>query len=226
MRILITCCGRAGSQYVARLLSACGLFTSHERVYRPDLEPQYPERYQLEIQDRWNGRDAWGGRPWEACVSWLAAPFLGTLPKDVVAFHQLRDPLKVVRCWASHDLLENARRDVGVFIHAVLPQCNHGSRLERAIQYVLGWTKMIQQHDLLCHRVEDFDAARLTAVLRRAELYDFMPHATNAFGELGQDATVGHCPLDMHMRLTWDDIVKESGGKELRELAQHYGYET
>ena len=83
---IITGCARSGTAYTAKLLTAAGVPCSHEGLF--SLEGA--------------GRVATDG--WEAAFilfggesSWLAAPLLDELPEDIIIFHQLRNPLHVIR---------------------------------------------------------------------------------------------------------------------------------
>ncbi len=93
---IITGCARSGTAYTAKLLTAAGVPCTHEEVFS------------LHAAERLTAGHAGGvhsatfknvgeelGRKGES--SWLAAPLLDKLPKDIIIFHQLRNPLHVIR---------------------------------------------------------------------------------------------------------------------------------
>ena len=225
-RILITGCGRAGTQYITRLLQNLRLRATHEQIYRHDLTPG---SFTVEGMDaRWLEKET------VIEASWLAAPFAIRQPNDVIVWHQMRDPLKVVRCWASHVHLLNQKwldqerqpSMMGRYIHQFLPECAQGSDLERAVWYVLHWNLLAEQSahgSYRSYRVEDLNPEMLGYMLFDAFGFMFTPERLQqAFIEVMPGT--GGCLPGSHIELTWEQIEQVEGGKELRELARAYGY--
>lgn len=214
-RILVTGTGRAGTQYTARLLSHVGFNATHEKIYRHDFTPS----------------SDWGNVRAES--SWLAGAFLPFLPSDVIVWHQLRDPLKVVRCWAEHRLLTDGEHHqpptpVPAFIHRHLPETSQGNDLERAVAYVSGWNKKIEawgeanRGRFMRYRVEDLDSNRFWSIL-------FMS-GVKVSGDVCDDALasvpkgLGGCRHDPATDLRWKSVRAVYGGESLAEQAERWGY--
>lgn len=227
-RILVTGCGRSGTQYLTRVLQNLRLRVTHEQVYRQDLSL---DSFSIQaMEGRWRERET------KIEVSWLAAPFVGRQPKDVIIWHQLRDPLKVVRCWTSHGYLNPERIQqvqpvpvVGEYIQQFLPQCACSSDLTRAVQYVLGWNRLIAKgmEDRLqaCrYRIEELHASQLQDLLLEAGHQVKLSRIEAALTEV--QPGIGGCNPNQHRELTWKQIRDVAGGVALQELAELYGYVT
>jgi len=76
---------RSGTGWMHRALSAMGLVCGHETHFV----------YWLQRHGDPSRDGVWGDS------SWLAAPFLGDLPKGVVAIHLVRNPLKSIASLVS-----------------------------------------------------------------------------------------------------------------------------
>lgn len=214
-RIIVTGCGRAGTQYTARLLSSLGLETAHERVFSYDLDPTGP-CWEL-VSSRW-------GRRQDAEVSWMAAPFLAAVPPGVTIWHQLRDPLKVVRCWAQHGMA--TKSTVSEFVQAAVPECRSGSDLERAVAYVLRWGEMAEhnsEHHPCYHRyrVEDLTADRLHRMLGDVGFPRSLAVVAAAVEQVRPG--LGAC-AEPHREVTWADVEACPLGPGLRAWARGRGY--
>jgi hypothetical protein len=224
-KLLVTGWGRGGTQYTARLLAACGLRVSHEDVYRDDLDPAAPDRSL--IWSRWEGD--WVGlkspSPRDAEVSWLAAPFLKDLPAGTAVWHQIRNPLKVVRCW-RHNLTLSTHAGVAQFAHKAVPACGEGDNLARAVQYVLGWHRLIEDGCRgldwrVRYKVEELNPVEFR-ILLAASGFDVSGEAVEA-AFAGTPRDHGHC-AEEHLETTWADVLRVPGGQELRDLATRLGY--
>jgi hypothetical protein len=224
---LVTGCGRSGTQYLARILQHLKLRATHEQVYRSDVTL---ESFSIKTMDgRWKERDSL------IEVSWLAAPFVEKQSSNVTVWHQVRDPLKVVRCWASHGYLNAARvkhvaptPETGPFVHRFLPECELGSDLERAVQYVLRWNGLAEatrwQGNHCRYQVEWLGPTRLVKLLDQAGFLIPLSRAQKAFQEV--QPGIGGCVPSQHIDLTWKQVEAVAGGKQLKEMAEEYGYNT
>jgi hypothetical protein len=76
---VVTGCGRSGTMYTARVLTAAGLPCSHEFVFSPD------------------GGDPGALESGKGEASWLAVPSLDQGWPEGVVFHQVRHPEDVIR---------------------------------------------------------------------------------------------------------------------------------
>lgn len=217
MRILVTGCGRSGTQYTHRLLSLLGLRSSHEKVYNHDLDVFSPPLER--INERWNMLDA-------EC-SWLAVPFCRTLPEDVVIWHQIRDPLKVIRCW-THAKILSSHNAATWFVHQVFPECAMGSDLQRSVQYVLRWTRMLADYGRLRKnyyrfQIETATPDHLQALLAIAGYTISSERILKAILEMPEN--VGACGhQDNDPPPTWNDVRREEGGEELYSMWKGWGY--
>lgn len=212
-KILVTGCGRAGTQYTARLLNLLGIPCGHERVYTHA------------------GINDWDGQQAES--SWLAAPLVSeAIPEDCMVWHQLRDPLKVVRCWNSHRTLTDFNSalpqpvEVQRFVFRHLPECSEGDDLERCVKYVLGWTRMLMKHDLyprvLRYRLERLSARSLLSLLFSSGYERTLDQVETAMEQI--IGRIGACVLPHVPEIKASRIVKLPGGQELLGLYHQLGY--
>lgn len=221
-KIVVTGCGRAGTQYAAQLLGNLGVPCSHEKVYVHDLDPTDPDP--AKVERRWVA---------DAEASWLAAPFLAFhgVPKDAVIWHQLRDPLKVIRCWHSHRILSDFNHvqpppaAVQEFVFRHLPECSKGDDLERCVKYVLGWTRMLLKltgANVLRYRVEKLTPRSLRSLLFCSGRELSLNQVETGMGQVV--GRVGACALPHVPALSASRVVKVPGGQELLELYHGLGY--
>jgi hypothetical protein len=95
---VVTGMPRSGTSFTAAVLGRLGIDCGHEEVFHPQLS-----HYQ-------------GMGRWDGDSSWLATPFLTTLPSEVLVIHQVRHPLLVAGSLIGTRFLEpqrwsSARRD-------------------------------------------------------------------------------------------------------------------
>lgn len=223
-RIVVTGCGRAGTQYIARLLAYCNLRVTHEGVFRPDLDASLPPS-PTEIEPRWN--DPKDPRfKLDVEVSWLAVPFItSSLSEKTVVWHQVRDLRKVVRCWAQHDMASVGT--VAQFVQNALPNLPDDP-LERAVAYVLKWNTWVEYacwygNNYYRHKVEDLTPELLQAKLYVSGVPVQLSQTQTAFQEIPPGT--GGCPGG-HKELNWSQIMKCKHGPALANMARRYGYEV
>ncbi|MCC6409289.1 MAG: hypothetical protein IT453_19175 [Planctomycetes bacterium] len=212
-RFLITGCGRSGTGYIATLLGELGIPCGHEVVYQPDTcaerAPAWPEGVRGES-------------------SWLAAPYLATLPEGTLVLHQVREPVAVVRSFLRIRFFEG-KSVWKRFAEAHVAELASGTPLERCVKYWLGWNKLCQsaaglRHvEYRRHRLEDIDA-------------DFLDELCRALGEPRERATIAaalaRIPRDTNTSgtkhqdgsLRWSNLPRGNWGAELEDLAGRYGY--
>lgn len=128
MRLLVTGCPKSGTQYMAELLCRLGLEATHEKVFA------------LHRPEDWGTKDV--------SVSWEAAANLEKAMMDGVTalWHQVRDPLKVIRCMVSHKFLsDDGYGDASDFMKKHVPEAWAGkSLLDRTIRFWIGWNKLVE----------------------------------------------------------------------------------
>lgn len=225
-RILVTGCGRSGTQFIAKVLSFCGLRCRHERVYGADSVEYNRDKLGMLFDCRWRDHDA-------EC-SWLAAPYLDTLPEDVVVWHQLRHPLKILRCWVGHRLVIRTSEAAGRFISHHLPEClppaTEFPEAELAIRYVLRWHEMIEDWGRAHadryqrYRVEALGSVFLGSLLLSAGYPNRYTEAQEALaGAVPKD--VGSCHHGPGDEMTWAMLRGCPSLPALREQAHRHGYE-
>ncbi len=131
--VLITGCGRSGTDYMTKFLQKCGLYIGHE----------------------WMGG--------QGSVSWLMAadtdwaPW-GPLYKDfmfVHVFHQVRNPIKVIQSYYNHP-----PGTTWEWICHVIPKIKlTDSTLTKCAKYWYYWNLMAEKKAEWTYKIEDFDTA-------------------------------------------------------------------
>lgn len=213
-RLIVTGCARSGTQYMRNVLSQLGLRASHEKIYNHDLNPV---DYSFDVvEQRWHMIDA-------EC-SWMAVPFLSDkYQDDLTVFHQLRDPLKILRCFRHTEVL-NSHNGAALFVHRLLPECGEGSALQRAVHYILGWWRMMDRVSAFRYRVETMTANRLHSMLKASGIGN-IPLEKVYIVLADVNKNIGTCGHESHKYdLTWDEIRTLDGGDELKRRAAHFGY--
>lgn len=218
-RVVVTGCSRTGTQYTAELLSLAGLAACHELVYDHHLDPIVPD---LKIIDQ-----EWRLKQKQFVVSWLAAPFLSYLPNDVVVWHQLRHPLKSLRCWSGGSMFSNGNHSCQ-FVHKMFPECGEGSDLERSIRYCILWNTMVehsyQDRNYLRFRVENLTPEYLQRLLKESGVQHIdEEQLAEAFSQIGTNK--GSCQHKDENEITWDEVLECPDGVNLQIMADRYGYQ-
>jgi len=213
-RFLITGCGRSGTGYTAKLLGDLGLPCGHEAIFRP---PNV-ERAHFEWPPQLPGES-----------SWLAAPFLKSLPKGTLVLHQLREPMAVIRSFLRIRFFDEPSAYLR-FAEACVPDLASGDRVEKCMKYWLHWNRLAERAAeleglrYLRFRLEDVDAPLVARMLeligypcdpeRVARAVAQRPRDYNTRGDKGPDAD-----------LTWDTLPHGDLRDALAALAARYGYE-
>ncbi len=197
-RVLVTGCGRAGTQYTARLLAALGFRVGHEEIYRCTIPPLSP----AELESYWQDKDAE--------ISWLAAPYIVSQPKSTVIWHQ-----PVVGDYIRHYL-------GGCGNGSDLERCvryvfEWNKRVEHDVAHRGSWS-----HGYCRYRVEDLTPDRLGCMLARAGWSFTDEQLQVAFTSI--PLGTGGCNPKEHIDLSWDQIVRTPLGWNLFGMAKHYGY--
>lgn len=230
---VVTGCGRSGTKYTAKLLSAAGIRCSHERLFtgrRADnIDCSIP------ISDS----------------SWMAAPFLEKLPPGAVVLHQTRDPLAVVSSHVARGFFDTPaiehpwwkhilKRALGkapsgqyrlvALVREALPGVfRERTPIQRAARFWIEWNSLVETHSELLrlervvYRVEDLEAALLRSLARRITGTDLSAAAAQAaIATIPTNTNTGPSSAAVSLRdlgHLQDQFVAKAGsyGYELRE---------
>ena len=225
MRFLVTGCSRSGTTYAARVFSALGIPCGHEAVFNifrvragdPAPELDHPK--------------------WEGDASFLAVPFLETLPAGTVVLHQTRHPLEVIR---SHmgirffaDPVEPSPylADNHVDFLGVIEQCcpeifRERDECARCVQYWVQWNRLVERAarisglDYIRYRLEDLDSGLLRRLMARIGMEVPNERVEAALAAVPRDAN--HRPRDESITLS--RIPEGPVRDAIRRAARDYGY--
>jgi len=214
-RFLITGCGRSGTGYTASLLNRLGVECGHEVLYEV-------ERLAADRAPGWPA-----DCPGES--SWLAVPFLETLPAGTVVLHQVRHPLAVVRSFVRQNFFgrKHAWRSFAV---RHCPALGGDDALENTFRYWAHWNRRVERAgelaglEYLRYRLEDVDRELVARLLERvghprspdeiAAALEETSSTTNTAGDRTGDS------------LSWDALTDPSLAREVLALAARYGYDA
>lgn len=203
-KLLITGCGRSGTGFLAKVLRECGIPATHERLFNPK-------------------RSSWPEGHEGAESSWLAAPFLKKLPKDVTVFHQIRHPFDVIRSLVGFGFFNgNQRNPYQVFAFRHAPGIRSWKdSLDRSMSYWVFWNLQVERYADVRYQVESLTPKDLREHLLMAG-FD-IPASTlqEAFSKVGtRYNSRARAKLQPH------EILKRPLAQNLRKLARKYGYEV
>ncbi len=213
-RLLITGCGRSGTGYVSTLLSRLGLPCSHEVVYGEALcstgaQPVWSDALRAE-------------------ASWLAAPYLGSLPAGTIVLHQVREPVSVVRSFLRIRFFEG-NGPFKRFAERHVPALAVGSPFERSVKYWLFWNQLVasaaQRSELVYrrHRLEDLDVRFVEKLCLEFGVPRSRAEIQRALAEIPRDVnTSGSKHSDASVR--WSNLPRGDWTPDLEEFAGRVGY--
>lgn len=221
LSFVVTGCARSGTAFASRLMSILGLPCEHEKVFSRravtsgSLDLSQPER------------DRWGES------SCMAAPVLDRLPRGAVVFHQVRNPVKVVRSLMGWNMFLRPYNAFSEFTLQHLPEISPDEpRLRQCMKYWTGWNRLVERmgrYDHLVYeryRLEDLSRLETGTLQRVAGL---LGHAREA------DAcrrTLEAVPTNYNTRrrhpgdpaVKWSSLPDGEVKDQMRELARSYGY--
>lgn len=200
-KVLVTGCGRSGTMFVSEVLKRSGVNASHEKYFDIDVH-SWPESS--------SGVE----------VSWLAAPYLDELPKDVRVVHLVRHPLDVVRSFLGIRFFE--RSEGSEFLGFVLDHCwdvGHEGPIDQALGYWLRWNKMISPFSEVRVRVETMEPIVLYYLFEQFGIEVSRQRLEESCVELG----TRHNGRD-RADTTSSEILDRPLGKKVQRLAGVYGY--
>lgn len=160
---VITGCGNSGTKYVARLLSTLGVRTAWEEFFIHATTPADVAGY----LDWLLTTDTKGES------SSLAAPYVSKLPPGTLVFHQVRNPVAVIRSLMGRETFMPKWRNLPNlrFFFRHLRGADHDDEpIVLAMKYWLGWNRLVGNRcrPALRYRVEslsDVTSGTLTQVL-------------------------------------------------------------
>jgi hypothetical protein len=247
-RLIVTGSQHSATAYTATLLTRLGCPCGHEAVFNPDNLRRRAARLGVGILQYLLAQVRTPRRvdvfmrpldvrvdetlPWpaglEADSSWLAAPYLASLPDGTVVLHQVRDPLAVLRSLVRRRF---ARPSVYRAFAAQHVSGLSGSLVQQSMQYWTAWNQMIEAACRLPHlrprrlRVEELSVPVLQPLLALAghdrtpdeieRALDDVPRGVNTWGPKGRDAAVR--PETLPRGGLFDEMVR---------MARAYGYES
>jgi hypothetical protein len=227
VRFLVTGCSRSGTTYAARLFGALGIPCGHESVFNifrvrpgdPAPELDHPK--------------------WEGDASFLAVPFLETLPAGTVVLHQTRHPLEVIR---SHmgirffaDPVEPSpylADNHADFLRVIERRCpeifRERDECARSALYWVHWNRLagraarVPGLDYVRYRLEDLDAGLLRRLVARIGVEVPDERVEAALAAVPRDAN--HRPRDESITLS--RIPAGPVRDALLHAARDHGYST
>ena len=162
-------------------------------------------------------------------ASWVAAPFLDSLPEGSVVLHQVRHPLGVIRSFGRMGFFDQNQGPFRRFAEAHCPTVSQGTVLERLMSYWMDWNLMVEKASelpgltYLRYRIEDMSPSLMKRI---CEYGDFQ----SSNGAI--EATLDSLPTNFHTRgskakdheIDWETLPNPRLRGRLTDLAERYGY--
>jgi hypothetical protein len=150
---VVTGCPRSGTGFTSHLLSLLRFPCGHEKVFTESGRGDSIELLQP-------GRHIWGDS------SWTAAPMLNRLPTNTLVFHQVRNPVKVVRSLMGLDFFTPRGESLSKLIWCHVPQiAPEEPRLAQCMKFWTYWNRLVEREGssakLRYHRYRLEDLSRL-----------------------------------------------------------------
>lgn len=251
---IITGCARSGTVYTAKLLTAAGAPCTHERLFSLGQVNRLMAKELLtggftiytrapttkEIQQ------LYFDPPRSGESSWLAAALLDELPKEVLVFHQLRNPLHVIRSLMRRRFFHNERGRGGNYTKYVWRalkenqgKCRFPIDVDRdppivqCMKYWIDWNQLVSHEvgrktamECFSYRVEDLSAGKFVFP-RMLQMItgSWIPRSTNLFDQVPRNTN--HRSVDMDAgadAISWADLPGGKVKKVLESVASTWGY--
>jgi hypothetical protein len=203
-RYLITGVGDASLHFVAAVLSSASLPTGVGRMFRPD-------GYEASPTIRGD-------------ASWMALPWLGRFQGYVL--HVTRHPLALLDVYLESRLFSGDPSFSSRFTHALTFTKEHApevwdqpSELERAMAFVWIWNRRIEEKAHARVQVETVTGNDLVDMVRYAGAMHQGWELQVAVDQVRAEVTIPDPALG------WDDLPDGMLKRNLRKLADDYGYE-
>lgn len=195
---LITGCGRSGTAWAASLFTALGYPCGHEVLFSYDRS----------------------GPLTASESSWLAVPYLDTLPPYTPVLRVVRDPFRVVQSIMAKGFLLDMADPYAVFVGLYRPDIAAGrDHLARAIRYAALWDEPMDDREHWFLRIETSNMAHAAEYLTGERLPD----------EVVQDALVLlgtsiNTPTEPRERPSVEQILEHPDNALLRRRLETAGY--
>ena len=197
-RFVVVGTGRSGTGFIASALTRAGVETGHETWWGPRAD---------------HGRELVGDASW--CATFELDGYEGRV------FHQVRDPLKVLRSAAALEVAEH-RRDNDWYRYRTTRQEFTGDPVVDALLLVARWVREAERRAEWTWRLEDVDADLLVEVGARVGVPVAAEAAAAAL------ATDRRNEKRDEKRETydfgWDDLPDLAVTERVRAHASRYGY--
>lgn len=210
---IVTGSGRCGTGYTAKLLQQLGYPCGHEEVFSPDAVAR--DRWQRRFLER------------RCDASWLALPCIDQLPRETVVFHQVRNPVAVIRSLMGMGFLRGTEAQHQPYVDvaaSVVPL--PADELEADMVFWLEWNR----------RIPGACAGRTHALYRleelTPELVREMVQLVEPGRELGDEeiaAAFAAVPTNYNTRprahdVRWDTLPEGELKEQIAQLAEVCGY--
>ncbi len=208
---VITGTGRSGTRYMSVLLTQMGIRTGHQSVFHANC-----------LSDEFTPE--WGH--YKGDSSGLAAPHLLSLPPDdTLIIHLTRHPSKVM-----HSLIEQRHlpgQDSNESIRVYDKYCPGAISIKnvyrRAAYFWVQWNKIVEQTNempyFIHHRIEDHPMP----IVRHIANHIDWDHILRPEVVLDVPKDIGTAGRKGKISL---NTIKGPVGRDIREMAERYGYEA
>lgn len=202
--IVITGCQRSGTAYIASLITACGYWCSHERLFR---DGRYQELKPESIES-----------------SWAAAGYADRFTTPPHLVHQVRHPLSVIASCLARGTFRGKLRPSARWASEIYPGIfqPEDSEIIRILRYWVEWNTLTEWASPdVRWRIEYLNAEELADILtgfgrpvtaeRVAQAQKMIPIANAATSDVDP--------------VTWDDLPVCKLTRRAMTMARRYGYE-
>lgn len=168
-QFIITGAPRAGTKYVARVLTECGIECMHEELFGIDqVEFDMPQ-----VMKKGGVLNEWGpadGPPVCGESSWMAVPFLPMLGKKISIFHQMRNPVDSARSMYAVGLFREDRQKGKRYTKFIekhtINTFQYKSEIDKCFAFWLEWNKRVTDFGTSKYNIEMFNEYFITIIGR------------------------------------------------------------
>jgi hypothetical protein len=225
----VTGLSRSGTQYTGTVLAKAGIWCGHEKVFGPWSGV-------LHLQDPFAVHPRMPGDS-----SFMAAPYLDRLRKGDWVFHQVREPVAVIRSHMgirffadpfvpSKDLAGSHRYYLAIIKEFLPDLFESRDELARCARYWIEWNEAIEHSaaklglNYLRYRIEDFDLP----LMKRINKLVGSPVGQKALASALRTVSRSTNARTRAKAVSWDTMSKlpKPLHRRLTKLAGRYGYST
>ena len=212
-RFVITGTGRSGTGYICKLLNELGVKCGHESIFKPDTK-------NVDFRD------------YSGDSSWLAAPFISKFDSNIMVFHQVRDPILVVRSFVGmgffDDEPDKSHYPYLKFIRQTKEVSQLGSVIERALFHWVSWNKYVENEAAADNlRYYRYQIEELTPMLIKDNILSLigcektLDEIENAINKISKKTNRRQRDSSIKRESLYDYSISE----EFVALANRYGYD-